>query len=129
MWAAIIEHQNGARELHTWDATAEFIIDDQQIESVAKYLVDPYPFSCAEAAVAGLSLLGECNRCANADPAIRYRFEFVGDGTVPEPDQVYRDTPLVVGSLELYGTEQYLVDEIREDADPPVVVLRRMVRG
>ena len=57
---------------------------------------------------------------------IRYHLEFVGDGPQPRPDNVYRDAPLVVGTLELYGAVRYLVVGVDEDAKPPIAVLRRV---
>ena len=57
---------------------------------------------------------------------IRYRFEFVGDGPLPRPDNVYRDAPIVVGTLELYGAVRYVVVVVDEDANPPIAVLRKV---
>jgi hypothetical protein len=42
---------------------------------------------------------------------ICYRFEFVGDRPLPRPDHVYRDTPVVAGTVKLYGAERFLVVE------------------
>ena len=56
---------------------------------------------------------------------IRYRLEFVGDGELPRPDNVYRDAPIMVGTLELYGAGRYLVVVVDEKANPPRVVLRK----
>jgi hypothetical protein len=59
---------------------------------------------------------------------IGYRFEFVGVEPLPLPDHVYRDKAIVVGTVELYQAERFLVESIDENADPPVAVLRK-VRG
>jgi hypothetical protein len=57
---------------------------------------------------------------------IRYRFEFVGIGSLPLPDHVYRETPVVEGTVEVYGAERFLVESVDERADPPVAVLRKV---
>jgi hypothetical protein len=54
---------------------------------------------------------------------IRYRFEFVGVQPLPSPDQVYREKPVDVGTVELYQTERFLVVSVEYDADSPVAVL------
>lgn len=59
---------------------------------------------------------------------IRYRFEFVG-ADAPRPDHVYRDAPVIEGTVELYGAERYLVEAVDEDAIPPVAVLRKLLGG
>ena len=65
-------------------------------------------------------------RPAYAGRVIRYRFEFIGDGPLPRPDNVLRDAPIVVGTLELYGAVRYLVEGVDENANPPIAVLRRV---
>jgi hypothetical protein len=57
---------------------------------------------------------------------VRYRFEFVGVQPLPPPQHVCRDTPLVVGTVELYSTQRYLVESVDHQADPPVAVLRKV---
>jgi hypothetical protein len=57
---------------------------------------------------------------------IRYRLEFVGDGPLPRPDHVYRDAPVMVGTLELYGAVRYVVVVVDEEANPPRAVLRKV---
>ena len=59
---------------------------------------------------------------------IRYRFEFVGDGPLPRPDNVYRYAPIVVGTLELYGAVRYVVVVV-DEANPPITVLRKVGRS
>jgi len=63
---------------------------------------------------------------------IRYRVWFVGDGNLPARDHIFRDEPLKVGDVTLYGAEHWTVEEIIEaetKADEPVVVLRRIRAG
>jgi hypothetical protein len=50
----------------------------------------------------------------------------VGDGPLPRPDNVYRDAPIVIGTLELYGAVRYVVVVVDEEANPPRVVLRKV---
>jgi len=57
---------------------------------------------------------------------IRYRLEFVGPGDLPRPDYVYRDAPIMVGTLELYGAARYLVVVVDDEANPPKAVLRKV---
>jgi hypothetical protein len=57
---------------------------------------------------------------------IRYRLEFVGDSPLPLPDNVYRDAPIMVGTLELYGATRYVVVVVDEEAKPPIAVLRKV---
>jgi hypothetical protein len=59
---------------------------------------------------------------------LRYRFGFVGNGSLPRPDNVYRDAPIVQRTLELYGATRYVVESVDEEENPPVAVLRK-VRG
>ena len=58
---------------------------------------------------------------------IRYRFEFAGDGVVPPPENVYRDAPVVAGTVELYGAQRYLVVVVDEKTNPPLAVLRKLI--
>ena len=58
--------------------------------------------------------------------AIRYHFEFIGIQPLPLPDHVYRDEPIVTGTVELYAAERFLVESVDEEADPPVAVLRKV---
>ena len=78
----------------------------------------------------GLNLRGRLRRLlarpAYAGRVIRCRFEFIGDGPLPRPDNVLRDAPIVVGTLELYGAVRYLVVGVDEDANPPIAVLRKV---
>jgi hypothetical protein len=60
---------------------------------------------------------------------IRYRFEFVGPGPRPLPDHAYRDAPIVVGTLELYRAERFLVVVVDEGTTPPVAILRKLLRS
>ena len=57
----------------------------------------------------------------------RYRFEFVGAGRLPLPDLVLRDAPIIVGTVELYGAQRYLIEASDEEANPPVALLRRLL--
>ncbi len=57
---------------------------------------------------------------------IRYRFEFVGVQPLPPADYVSRDAPIVEGTVELYLTKRFLVEAVDHEADPPVVVLRKV---
>jgi hypothetical protein len=55
--------------------------------------------------------------------------ELVGAGKLPLPDHVFRDTPIIVGTVELYGAQRYLVEAVDEDDSPPVAVLRELLSG
>jgi hypothetical protein len=44
-------------------------------------------------------------------------------------DHVFRDAPIIVGTLELYGAVQYDVVLINEETNPPVAVLRKAQVG
>ena len=57
---------------------------------------------------------------------IRYRFEFDGAQPLPAPDDVFRESPVIAGTVELYGAQRWLVKSVNETADPPVVVLRKV---
>ncbi len=57
---------------------------------------------------------------------IRYRFEFVGVQPLPASNHVYRDRPVIAGTVELYAAERFLVESVDREADPPVVVLRKV---
>jgi hypothetical protein len=57
---------------------------------------------------------------------LRYRFEFVGNGSLPRPDNVYREAPILVGTVERYIAERYLVESVDEETLPAVAVLRRL---
>jgi hypothetical protein len=57
---------------------------------------------------------------------IRYRFMFVGVLPLPTNDDVERDSPIVVGTVELYGGKRYLVESVDHASDPPIAVLRRV---
>ena len=57
---------------------------------------------------------------------IRYRFEFVGVLPLPQPDDVYRDRPVLAGTVELYQAQRFLVESVDNDTDPPVAVLRKV---
>lgn len=59
---------------------------------------------------------------------IRYRLEFTGVAPLPQPDYVYRDQPIMVGTVELYMGDRYLVESVNEDETPPVAVLRKVRR-
>jgi hypothetical protein len=59
---------------------------------------------------------------------IRYRFVFVGPDALPLPDYVYREAPVVAGTVEVYGAARYLVESVDEEDDPQVAVLRRVHR-
>ena len=63
--------------------------------------------------------------CARA-AAIRYRFEFDGVQPLPRPDNVVREARVVVGTVELYGAQRWLVKSVDETTDPPVAILRRV---
>lgn len=56
----------------------------------------------------------------------RYRFEFDGARPLPAPDDVCREVPVVVGTVELYGAQRWLVKSVDETADPPIAVLRKV---
>jgi len=58
--------------------------------------------------------------------AIRYRFEFDGVQPLPRPDDVVREARVVVGTVELYASQRWLVKSVDETTDPPVAVLRRV---
>jgi hypothetical protein len=58
---------------------------------------------------------------------LRYRFGFVGPGDQPPPDHVYRDAPIIVGTVELYGTQRYVVESCDYDEQPPLAVLRKVL--
>ncbi len=58
---------------------------------------------------------------------LRYRLEFVGPGELPLADHVYRDAPIRVGTVELYGDTRYVVESVLENADPPVALLRKVL--
>jgi len=60
---------------------------------------------------------------------IRYRVWFVGDGKLPARHYAFRDEPLTVDEVTVYGAEPWTVEEIIEaetEAHEPVVVLRRV---
>lgn len=57
---------------------------------------------------------------------IRYRFMFVGVLPLPANDDVERESPIVAGTVELYGGARYLVESIDDASDPPVAVLRKV---
>ena len=57
---------------------------------------------------------------------IRYRFEFDGAQPLPASEDVCREAPVVVGTVELYGAQRWLVKSVDETADPPVAVLRKV---
>ena len=57
---------------------------------------------------------------------IRYRFEFVGVQPLPLPDHVYREMPVIVGTVELYQSQRFLVVSVDEATDPHVAVLRKV---
>ena len=57
---------------------------------------------------------------------IRYRFEFVGVQPLPLPDHVYREAPVLAGTVELYRTERFLVESVNHETDPPIAVLRKV---
>jgi hypothetical protein len=59
---------------------------------------------------------------------IRYCFEFVGVQPLPLPDHVYRNQPIVAGTIELYQAERFLVESVDEEAQPPMAVLRKVRR-
>ena len=56
----------------------------------------------------------------------RYRFEFIRVQPLPLPAYVYRDTPIVEGTVELYQAGRFLVESVNHQADPPDVVLRKV---
>ncbi len=58
---------------------------------------------------------------------IRYRFDFVGAGKLPLPDHVYRDAPIVVGTVALYGAQRYLVEAVDYHEQPPIAVLKKLL--
>jgi hypothetical protein len=62
-----------------------------------------------------------------ARAVIRYRLEFVGPGELPLPDYVFRDAPILEGTVELYGARRYVVVGVNETADPPLAVLRKIL--
>ena len=64
--------------------------------------------------------------CARRAAAIRYRFEFDGVQPLPRPDDVVREARVIVGTVELYGAQRWLVKSVDETTDPPVAVLRRV---
>ena len=57
---------------------------------------------------------------------IRYRFTFVGVLPLPANDDVERESPIIVGTVELYGGKRYLVESVDHASDPPVAVLRKV---
>ena len=57
---------------------------------------------------------------------IRHRFEFVGVHPLPPPDHVYREMPIVQGTVELYQAQRFLVESVDDPATPPVAVLRKV---
>ena len=57
---------------------------------------------------------------------IRYRLEFAGPGDQPLPNYVYRDAPIVAGTVELYSAQRYAVESVDVNADPPVAILRKV---
>ena len=59
---------------------------------------------------------------------LRYRFQFVGARPRPRPNHVYRDAPIVQGTLELYSATRYVVESVDEEENPPVAVLRKVRR-
>ena len=58
---------------------------------------------------------------------IRYRFEFIGAGRLPLPDHVYRDDHIVVGPVELYRAQRYLVESVDYHEQPPKAVMRKLL--
>ncbi len=59
---------------------------------------------------------------------IRYRLEFVGPSELTwPPENVFRDDPIIAGTVEMYAGERYLVESIVETENPPVVVLRKLL--
>ena len=57
---------------------------------------------------------------------IRYRLEFVGVAPLPLPDHVDREQLIVIGTVELYQAQRFLVESVDENTDPPVAVLRKV---
>jgi hypothetical protein len=55
---------------------------------------------------------------------IHSRFEFTGADTSPLPDHVYRDAPIIVGTVELYGAQRYLVASVDYHEQPPKAVMK-----
>ena len=62
----------------------------------------------------------------HARKTVSYRFEFVGVEPLPLSDHVYRETPVAVDTVELYGARPYWVESVDHEADPPVAVLRKV---
>lgn len=56
----------------------------------------------------------------------RYRFKFVGVLPLPESALVDRAVPVVVGTVELYHGQRFLVEAVDHEVDPPVAVLRKV---
>ena len=59
---------------------------------------------------------------------IRYRLEFVGPSELTwPPENVFRDDPIIAGTVEMYAGERYIVESVDETENPPVVVLRKLL--
>ena len=59
---------------------------------------------------------------------IRYRLEFVGPEELRwPPDHVFRDEPIIAGTVEMYAGERYLVESVDESGSPPVATLRKLL--
>jgi hypothetical protein len=59
---------------------------------------------------------------------IRYRLEFAGPSElVWPPDHVFRDEPIVVGTVERYGGQRFLVEAVDESSRPPLALLRQLL--
>jgi hypothetical protein len=56
----------------------------------------------------------------------QYRFEFVGIQPLPASANVFRDTQVVPGTVELFQGGRFLVESVYPMEQPPVVVLRRV---
>lgn len=63
MWALVVEHENGTREVHTWERHAIALLTPRALEPIREYLLSDEDVPCHEAVAAGLDVLNDCERC------------------------------------------------------------------
>jgi hypothetical protein len=66
MWALVVVHANGKREIQGWDGTAAVVLADAAVDVMREWLLRDEPVTCVEAAGAGLDLLADCELCVPA---------------------------------------------------------------
>jgi hypothetical protein len=63
IWALVVEHGDGNKEVYTGDGIAMKLAVPESIEPMRAYLIEPDPVACTVAEAAGVDLLSGCPRC------------------------------------------------------------------